>query len=239
MPEEGELVFVYGSLRSGGSNAARMEGAEFLCEASVPGFLYRAAGAPGLVVGKLPDPRVRGELYRVSVDHLQRLDELEGLDPRGEERGDRRRTRVLAQSVHHAGPSWEAWSWEWTGATDPANWITSGDWFDDESRGFSDRLRRFPWFTWIGLVCLVSAPLWLLGAPVAYHYLSPLARLFRGAMLLAAALSPFVSLAALWLARRRGERDGGLFGCLLTLALMASGAVAIVVVRVIADSIHW
>jgi len=75
------LVFVYGTLKRGGSNHAHLAGQSFLGEARTPpGFrLYALDGYPGMV--RLPADRdgVTGELWSVSDECLARLDELEGL----------------------------------------------------------------------------------------------------------------------------------------------------------------
>jgi gamma-glutamylcyclotransferase (GGCT)/AIG2-like uncharacterized protein YtfP len=205
-----------------------MEGAEFLAMGTVPGTLYRLPGGPGLVSGELTEPRVTGEVYRVSPDHLQRLDKLDGGDPEVKARDERHRTQVLVHSLANAEESWEAWAWEWTGAVDPVQWVRSGDWMDEERPRLPERLRLYPWFTLIGLICLVSCPLWLVGASIpASHYKVPRAWYIDDAMAIGGLLSPFAAAFALWLARHRGERDG-LFGCLFTFAL---GACSLVVVN--------
>ena len=222
-----ELLFVYGPLRRGGSDAFRMEGAEFIAKGTVPGTLYRLPGGPGLVSGGLTEPRVTGEVYRVSPDHLQRLDQLDGIDPESEVSGDRRKRRVMVHSLSNAGESWEAWAWEWTGPVDPVQWVPSGDWMDEERPRLSDRLRLYPWFTLIGLICLVSCPLWLLGASIpSSRYMGPRAWYIDDVMAIGGLLSPFAAAFSLWLARRRGERDG-LFGCLFTFALFACSLVIV------------
>jgi gamma-glutamylcyclotransferase (GGCT)/AIG2-like uncharacterized protein YtfP len=222
----GELLFVYGRLRRGGAQAFRMEGAEFIAKGSVPGMLYRLPGGPGLVRGELTSPRVTGELYRVTPGHLQRLEALDGGDPESKAKGESRRTRVLVHSLAIAGESWEAWAWEWTGPIDPVQRIRSGDWLIEKRPCLSDRLRLFPWFTLIGLICLVSFPLWMLAAPITGYYKSPFARLIRDAMAVGGLCSPFAAAFSLWLARRRGERDG-LFGCLYSLSFAACSLVIV------------
>ncbi len=46
MNRQNHMVFVYGTLRRGGSNHFRMEGAEFLSAATVNGRLYRSFYQP-------------------------------------------------------------------------------------------------------------------------------------------------------------------------------------------------
>jgi gamma-glutamylcyclotransferase (GGCT)/AIG2-like uncharacterized protein YtfP len=75
------LIFVYGTLKRGGSNHHLMAGQQFLGEAgTLPGFrLYDLSGHPGMVVK--PDDRagVTGEVWSVDAACLAQLDVLEGL----------------------------------------------------------------------------------------------------------------------------------------------------------------
>jgi gamma-glutamylaminecyclotransferase len=72
------LVFVYGSLKRGFRHHAEIEGAEFVREAvTAAGYaLYRVGEYPALV--RAGTATVRGEIYRVRPDHLERLDRFEG-----------------------------------------------------------------------------------------------------------------------------------------------------------------
>ncbi|MEK7952356.1 gamma-glutamylcyclotransferase family protein [Luteolibacter soli] len=216
-----ELVFVYGPLRRGGSEAYCMKSAEFVAEGRVAGALYHLPEGPGLVDGEMGSPSVRGELYQMSADKLQRLDELDGLDAEERERSDRRRRRVMVHSLLDDGYALEAWTWVWLGPVDPARWIQSGDWMKEYRPDFSERLRRYPWFTLIGMICVSSSPLWMLAAPITGYYKTPMAGLVRDALVVGAALSPFAAVFSLWLARRRGERDG-LLGCFFVVAMAES-----------------
>lgn len=214
-----------------------MAGAVYVAKGTVPGILYRLPEGPGLVSGDDYSPRVTGDLYRVTPDHLQKLDELDGLDPESREKSDRRRCRVTVQCFYNPGDSWTAWAWVWNGATDPEQRIRSGDWLQEYRPGLAERLRRYPWFTLIGMICLISFPLWIVAAPITSYYKSPLARLTSNAMLLGGALSPFAAVYSLWLAKRRGESDG-LFGCVYALALLACGLVVLLVIAAIIQSIR-
>ncbi|MBC7366961.1 MAG: gamma-glutamylcyclotransferase [Undibacterium sp.] len=73
-------LFVYGTLKRGGSNQAFLAGQRFLGEARTsPGFTLFSLGAyPGLVPS--PDDRVgvTGELWSIDEACLAHLDELEG-----------------------------------------------------------------------------------------------------------------------------------------------------------------
>jgi gamma-glutamylcyclotransferase (GGCT)/AIG2-like uncharacterized protein YtfP len=71
----GYPLFVYGTLRRGGSAARLLRGAEFLSEASISGAVIFRSGYPGLVPG---DSQVAGELFQVHDALWLRLDEYEG-----------------------------------------------------------------------------------------------------------------------------------------------------------------
>jgi gamma-glutamylcyclotransferase (GGCT)/AIG2-like uncharacterized protein YtfP len=73
-------LFVYGTLKRGGSNHAHLAGQHFLGEArTVPGFTLFSLGAyPGMVAAPTDCAGVTGELWSVDAACLARLDELEG-----------------------------------------------------------------------------------------------------------------------------------------------------------------
>lgn len=74
------LVFVYGTLKRGGSNHAHLAGQTFLGSGrTVPGFqLHDLGDYPGMIAA--PDDRdgVSGEIWSVDSRCLARLDVLEG-----------------------------------------------------------------------------------------------------------------------------------------------------------------
>jgi len=119
-----ELVFVYGTLRRGGSNAFRMDGAEFVGPATVGGALYRISWYPGLVPGG--DGRVTGEVYRVGAEPLRALDEFEGLAAGEIEGSEYRRVRV--EALLGDEEELEVWVYEWKGGFNEDERIQSGDW---------------------------------------------------------------------------------------------------------------
>lgn len=119
-----ELVFVYGTLRRGASNACRMAGAEFMGRAVVAGDLYRIDWYPGLVTGGCG--RVVGEIYRVDEGALRELDRYEGI-PEGESEGQEYR-KVRVEAVLDGAGSREVLVYEWKGMTDAASRIPDGDW---------------------------------------------------------------------------------------------------------------
>ena len=73
-----ELLFIYGTLLPGLRLNHHMSGAERLGPARVQGRLYDLGTYPGWLQG---EGLVRGEIYRLSSSHLQRLDEVEEMVP--------------------------------------------------------------------------------------------------------------------------------------------------------------
>ncbi len=119
-----ELVFVYGTLRRGGSNHFRMSGADFVADGVVRGKIYRIAWYPGLVLGE--EGEVRGEVYSVDAGQLLELDTFEGLSAGEIEGSEYRRVKTV---VHRRGGSTlAAWAWEWIGPFDVSSLIPEGDW---------------------------------------------------------------------------------------------------------------
>ncbi len=75
-------VFVYGTLKRGGTNHAYLAGQSFLGAARTqPGFtLYSLGDYPGMVRAPGDTAGVTGELWSVDDATLAELDRLEGLD---------------------------------------------------------------------------------------------------------------------------------------------------------------
>jgi gamma-glutamylaminecyclotransferase len=75
------LVFVYGTLKRGGSNHAHLAGQRYLGDArTAPGFtLYSLGDYPGLVHAATDTAGVSGELWQVDAPCLAALDHLEGV----------------------------------------------------------------------------------------------------------------------------------------------------------------
>jgi gamma-glutamylcyclotransferase (GGCT)/AIG2-like uncharacterized protein YtfP len=113
------LVFVYGTLRCGGSNHFRMEKAAFLSPAMVRGRLYQIDWYPGLVLDETGD-EICGEIYELPPGLLDELDRFEG--------PAYRRVRVQATSGGDPKSPVCAWLWEWLGPVDESRRIRSGDW---------------------------------------------------------------------------------------------------------------
>jgi gamma-glutamylcyclotransferase (GGCT)/AIG2-like uncharacterized protein YtfP len=122
-PGRRERVFVYGTLRRGGSNGWRMAGSNWIGLAEVAGRLYRIDWYPGLVLDSAAGP-VTGELFEVDEALLATLDDYEGPEYR------RVLTRAALCGDSCAG-SCEAWVWEWHGGIDEASRLARGDWLAD------------------------------------------------------------------------------------------------------------
>jgi gamma-glutamylcyclotransferase (GGCT)/AIG2-like uncharacterized protein YtfP len=127
-------VFVYGTLRQGFDNPGRdvlTTHGELVGEGRVEGSLYDLGSFPALVEDDEAGT-VEGEVYRLENEPqigLQRLDRYEGAtgsDPLPYER--RERTVQLVQ-----GGDLTAWVYVWTGSTEDADRISSGDWLDREA----------------------------------------------------------------------------------------------------------
>ena len=125
----GELVFVYGTLRRGGSNAFRMNGAEFVSAGQVEGKLYAISWYPGLVLERGGET-VEGDLFRVGSAQLGALDDFEGISANEIEGPGYRRER--SEVSIRDGEVEVAWTYEWKGPVDESRWIQSGDWLKAE-----------------------------------------------------------------------------------------------------------
>lgn len=119
-----ELVFVYGTLRRGGTNHFRMAGGDLVAEGVVKGRIYRISWYPGLVLGD--EGEVKGEVYSVDAAQLLELDAFEGLSA-GEIEGSEYR-RVRAVVFRPGGKTLSAWVWEWIGPFDAKDVLEQGDW---------------------------------------------------------------------------------------------------------------
>lgn len=124
-PAETEQIFVYGTLRRGGSNAHRLANARFVSPANVRGWLYEISWYPGAVL----DPSggiIHGELWEIPPEILPDLDAFEG--------DEYRRIRADVTLPSASPPTASAWIWEWTKPTDPLPRILSGDWLAADGR---------------------------------------------------------------------------------------------------------
>jgi gamma-glutamylcyclotransferase (GGCT)/AIG2-like uncharacterized protein YtfP len=119
-----EPVFVYGTLRRGGSNHFRMDGAEFIGGGSIAGKIFRIDWYPALVLGG--QCAVMGELYHVHAEQLRALDVFEGIVP--SEGKSREYRRVKVEVALASGEKESAWVWEWIGSLSAAVALDTGDW---------------------------------------------------------------------------------------------------------------
>lgn len=111
-------LFVYGTLRSGGSNHWRMANASFFSAAITHGSLYCIDWYPGLVIDQ-SSSIVYGELYYCDELLLQKLDDFEG-----DIEYDRQKRIVKTPD----GQEIEAFIWVYKKSIDTFTKITSGDW---------------------------------------------------------------------------------------------------------------
>jgi len=116
------LVFVYGSLRSGGAGAmsTRYPESQFIAEARVNGSLYDLGPYPGLQLDEAGSPVV-GEVYEVGDALLSELDDFEASS-----NYLRKPVEVWLGSERRSG---------WTYEPNPEFYaleerITSGDWIE-------------------------------------------------------------------------------------------------------------
>lgn len=111
----GELLFVYGTLRSDSGHAMHdvlARGADLVGCGEVVGTLVDLAEYPGLVLGR--GGTARGEVWALHDDALlDRLDAYEGIGPDAEVAEAYERTRVLVRLDD--GRALEAWAYAWRG----------------------------------------------------------------------------------------------------------------------------
>lgn len=119
-----ELVFVYGTLRRGGSNYFRMAQARFVAEGKVRGRLYRIDWYPGFVVDENAGPIV-GEIFMANAETIAALDEFEGSEYR------RVKMKVVVGEDASGSREVEVWIWEWLGEASESQRILGGDWLGD------------------------------------------------------------------------------------------------------------
>lgn len=130
--DDRERVFVYGTLRRGGSRDATIfyPGAEFLAAARVRGTLIDLGAYPGIRL----DPTggwVAGEILTVSPAAFAGLDEWEGWsadDPHG---GEYEKCQVTVERI--GGPPETCWIYELRASVAAGRpVIASGDWLARE-----------------------------------------------------------------------------------------------------------
>lgn len=117
-----EILFVYGTLRRGGSNHFRMNGGLYLGSGFVMGRLFRVDWYPGLLLDR-DGGEVFGDVYEVAPEVISALDKFEGAEYR------RIRTQVV---VGDGCECMDAWVWEYVGEFDDSMRIDCGDWLSVE-----------------------------------------------------------------------------------------------------------
>ncbi len=122
--EKCEMVFVYGTLRRGGSNDFRMADSRFVAEGKVRGRLYRIDWYPGFVADENAGPVV-GEFFMANAETIAALDEFEG--------SEYRRVKIAVEVREEAGAvsKVQAWIWVWLGETSESQRIVGGDWLGE------------------------------------------------------------------------------------------------------------
>lgn len=223
------LIFVYGTLRRGASEGARMVEAEYLGRRGIAGGLCEIDSMPALVQGHAERSKVWGDLYRVRTDQLQEIDRWHG----GDGSYSRAWEDVFWPRDERARKS--AWVWRWSGATDHAVVVPSGDWLDVEHP------RTWPLFTCVAAAALASPP--TLMAVVQDQYAkaghpdfipSPL-----GYIIVLGALSPFVGCAASYLARRRREKWPQVQEVILSFLFLECIPGAFILVAALGEVTNW
>jgi len=122
-------VFVYGTLRSGGSNAFRMVGTTSLGAATIQAKLYRVhEDFPGVILSANTDDFVVGEVYAdVSEEQLLQLDIYEGCDASMPEE-ERIYQRVKVTAYLESGEPVELYLWEYIREVSEEDRVMGGDW---------------------------------------------------------------------------------------------------------------
>lgn len=135
MPDAHKLslrhVFVYGTLRAGGSNDIRRHGraVQAIGIGSIDGTLYDLGAYPGATLQG--QGRVLGEIYAITPEVEAALDRLEGIRPDDNGEYRRRSVRVLVEErgeidclvyeIHpdrlHGAPRIESGDWFWRGCS--------------------------------------------------------------------------------------------------------------------------
>ena len=116
--KENAWVFVYGTLRRGGSNAWRMKEATFVDAATALGRLYRVDWYPGAIFDQTAGTVIHGELYAVPMEPLRELDAFEGDEYE----------RINITVITSTQKTYEAWAWQYRPSIEHLTKIHSGDW---------------------------------------------------------------------------------------------------------------
>jgi gamma-glutamylcyclotransferase (GGCT)/AIG2-like uncharacterized protein YtfP len=230
----GEWVFVYGTLRRGASESARMGDAKWIGKRLATGRLLCAGNHPALVRSPDPISVVDGDLYRVSNHLLAELDGYHGLNSgRLEGANYARVRRVVSEHGYHAKSS-GAWTWVWMGPTAGAEEVKSGDWLDVEQP------RTKPFYTWIAFACALGLPgfgpvVWWLGQSLR----STAGDIALGALSVMALLSPVAGCFAYYFAESRREGWIRFRTLVLVVLLMECPPALIMSVALLPGLVSW
>lgn len=219
-----ERVFVYGTLRRGGSNAFRMDGAEFVGAGEVAGELVAISWYPGLVPGRA-GRWVTGDVFEVSEEHLRKLDEYEGLAAGEVEGSEYRRVRMTVYAAGLQTPLGDAWVWQWIGPVDKNRIIRSGDWMD------VDRPRPMALFTLVAVCCLLALPLGLGAGLVTGVSDSWADRKLSVLIMAGAVVFPVMALMAAYYGQKRREKWRTLRWIVASVSAILAGLFLIVLLR--------
>lgn len=125
---QGELIFVYGTLRracSSGAHATYLANTDFIDRARIRGKLYRVSYYPALTLADDAD-WVVGEVYQLaSAEQLARLDAYEECTYPALPEQEYQRVKVQVQT--EAGDYLSAWVYAYQRPSDELELITSGD----------------------------------------------------------------------------------------------------------------
>ena len=131
------LLFVYGTLRSGGDCPKAVREAlnrytTFAGRAMVAGRLYRISCYPGFVNPKEEGEWVCGELLRILDEELlfKVLDRYEGCS--ADDLQPFEYERILLDLVAEEGSPTRAWGYHYLGDTEGKEWIRSGDFLNQD-----------------------------------------------------------------------------------------------------------
>lgn len=213
-----ELVFLYGMFRKGASNHSRLKGAKRVAEATIRGRLVKIGWFPALILDPSPTTEVWGDVFQVEAEQLATFLEYEGLAAGAREGEDCRLVQAWVQPMPPSSPPLLVVLWEWTGDTDGAELIATGDWLDVECP------KSAPLLTCVAGACAL--------VPVVILVMS-LGRMvdgFLGGLLaVVAVLAPVAGWIALRWAGRRRERAELLHFMVMAALIMTSIAAGLLI----------
>lgn len=129
MSAEPHLLFVYGTLRRGGSHESLLAPcARYLGAATLPGRLYQLPGGyPGLIHASSEPTSVSGDLWELAGDGQALLDRLDDYEEASERFPAPREYARMALDVTHQGRERTAWVYLYRWSLTDAALIEGGD----------------------------------------------------------------------------------------------------------------